>query len=447
MEHGETALLGVPSPTSGRAWVLTGLAVASRAWTALLSWLSPNQQLGSRDASLDILRGVAILLVLMHHMPGFGLDIRNPLDWPALPWARVGWTGVDLFFVLSGFLVGGLLIREMLTRGRLDAGRFLVRRGLKIWPPYLIYLLTTVWVPTQTGEMGSLGASLWSLRANWVHLQNYVFRLGHVPGEWTLLTPRSHTWSLAVEEHFYLALTGLVPWASGQARLRKRHAMSWVPFVVLGTTVVCLAARVGLWWLSPTSSWQRWYYPSHLRVDGLMWGVGLAWVYHCQANRMEGWGRHWRWLMLTGVLMLAPFAIWTNQARGVHVFGLTAVYLAYGLILVAFLEGHKRSRRWTVFVRSVPGRALAWIGFYSYSIYLWHVDLAQMPSRRIVVGQLLHFIPGGIGLRTTANLGVYLLLAVVGGAVVGRLIETPFLAWRDRLFPSRSTALTLGARN
>ena len=55
-------------------------------------------------------------------------------------WMRFGWTGVDLFFVLSGFLVGGLLFRELRQQSGLDVRRFIIRRGFKIWPSYLVFL-------------------------------------------------------------------------------------------------------------------------------------------------------------------------------------------------------------------------------------------------------------------------------------------------------------------
>ena len=84
-----------------------------------------------RMIELDVLRGVAILLVLFHHrvLPGRGTGIMKI---PATMLERFGWTGVDLFFVLSGFLVGGLLFNELRTKGEIDLRRFIVRRGFKI---------------------------------------------------------------------------------------------------------------------------------------------------------------------------------------------------------------------------------------------------------------------------------------------------------------------------
>src|SRR5215471_10860874 len=86
-----------------------------------------------RYHSLDVLRGVAVLAVMCRHY----------VIW--LPMAA-GWAGVDLFFVLSGFLISGLLFTDYKQNGRISVGRFLVRRGLKIYPPYYAFLFLTAWL-------------------------------------------------------------------------------------------------------------------------------------------------------------------------------------------------------------------------------------------------------------------------------------------------------------
>lgn len=92
---------------------------------------------GGRLIQLDVLRGLAILLVLGDHYATsvdesrLGAGHLQPLN---AAMERFGWSGVDLFFVLSGFLVGGLLFSELKRNVRLDVRRFLVRRAFKIWP-------------------------------------------------------------------------------------------------------------------------------------------------------------------------------------------------------------------------------------------------------------------------------------------------------------------------
>src|ERR1043165_9002825 len=84
--------------------------------------------MGSRNQSLDVLRGVAVLLVIGCHLHYYRL------------WAKGGWCGVDLFFVLSGFLVSGLLFQEYKNTGTIQFRRFILRRGMKIWPAFYVFL-------------------------------------------------------------------------------------------------------------------------------------------------------------------------------------------------------------------------------------------------------------------------------------------------------------------
>src|SRR5262249_23529139 len=142
---------------------------------------------------------IAVLLVLGRHFyPSKGV---NPI---LLTWQRGGWIGVDLFFVLSGFLVSGLLFDEHLRQKKLSINTFLLRRGLKIYPAFWVLIIVTIFVnstqnlPTPTkGLIGEL-----------LFLQNYLAAL------W------NHTWSLAVEEHFYLGLALLL------FLLHKKRALS-----------------------------------------------------------------------------------------------------------------------------------------------------------------------------------------------------------------------------
>src|SRR5215469_6695095 len=95
-----------------------------------------------RIPQLDILRAIAVLLVIGNHV-----------TWsPVL--VRFGWTGVDLFFCLSGFLVSGLLFRDYRRYGTLHWKRFLIRRGFKIYPGYYALLLTTVLLDRFVREPG-----------------------------------------------------------------------------------------------------------------------------------------------------------------------------------------------------------------------------------------------------------------------------------------------------
>jgi peptidoglycan/LPS O-acetylase OafA/YrhL len=143
--------------------------------------------LGTRNQSLDVLRALAVLLVMGRHFPYYAL------------WGRVGWVGVDLFFVLSGFLISGLLFQEYKRTGMIDFWRFTFRRGLKIWPPLYVFLMATATAVLLSHQAFPRG--LFAAAAGFY--MNYFLSAGvhnAVPTTSYLVT---HTWSLAVEEHFY----------------------------------------------------------------------------------------------------------------------------------------------------------------------------------------------------------------------------------------------------
>lgn len=135
-------------------------------------------QPGKRNLQLDVLRGLAILLVIGRHM-----EVKRPegvLGVLADAWYKVGWIGVDLFFVLSGFLIGGLLLTELEKHGSIDILRFLIRRGLKIYPLYFVFMVYLIFMPAVKTAIS--GADIFeTLRIRWdllwpnfLFLQNYV---------------------------------------------------------------------------------------------------------------------------------------------------------------------------------------------------------------------------------------------------------------------------------
>lgn len=146
----------------------------------------------TRNRQLDVLRGTAILLVLGRHLPEGTTPIRGFIVGILSLWYRIGWSGVDLFFVLSGFLVSGLLFREYRAEGHVRPGRFYLRRGLRIWPAFYLMIAVSLLLLWRTTRLSQVLIEVF-------FVQSY-FSKGCL---WM------HTWTLAVEEHFYLALGAL----------------------------------------------------------------------------------------------------------------------------------------------------------------------------------------------------------------------------------------------
>src|SRR5207249_5312800 len=124
-----------------------------------------------RSSTLDIMRAVAIALVLGRHMEVCSKDTNAGLHYLTALWNRGGWIGVDLFFVLSGFLVSGLLFREHEKYHELHIGHFLIRRGLKIYPPFWLLIGFTVFLVKLRYQQLPLGALASALASELLFVQ------------------------------------------------------------------------------------------------------------------------------------------------------------------------------------------------------------------------------------------------------------------------------------
>jgi peptidoglycan/LPS O-acetylase OafA/YrhL len=352
-----------------------------------------------RDRWLDALRGMAVLLVLGRHLE-FPTD-AHPL---LAAWQRGGWVGVDLFFVLSGFLVSGLLFREYRRTGSVTLGRFLVRRAFRIYPAFFV-LLGCTWLISR-----SLHTPHTSVRA---FLAEVLFVQNYYRGVW------SHTWSLAVEEHFYIALPLLLLGLIWMGRHTRDPFRLLVPLGAM--TVVGLAGlRWFNAWLEPYSNPTH-LFPTHLRADSLLAGVLLAYAWHFHRaafNRLVG-GRR-RMLLVAGVACFVPaFLFELETAWFMSTLGLTLFAIGAVLVIAAGLGSE------------APGvaRRLAPIGGFSYSIYLWHMPV-------LIWGVPLCERTLGYRLDDGVRIAVYLAGSLVTGAGMAWLVETPALWLRDRWFGS-----------
>ncbi len=390
--------------------------------------LSPPSSV-KRIVSLDVLRGIAIGLVLLAHIP-----FDRPTDWFGYPILQrlttSGWMGVDLFFVLSGFLVAGLLFREFQRRGTIDVGRFLLRRGLKIWPSYYAAFGTLLALELLLGWSTS-GAVDWGLIPktwpSWLFLQNYAY------SHWRW------TWTLAVEEHFYLTipfcLLLLLRFREcGDAQRRSRLIIG----SMLAFCACVLAARTAQAFRFPVNAWRTLYEPTHFRVDSLLSGVLISYVYYFHRPWLERL-RPYRILMFFSALaLLAPVTIWPlTTTRFCVTIGFTLLYLAFGAVLiVTVLTDWSRCPRALARAAQPMIRTLRVLGIYSYTIYIMHYALYRLvPGTNDALRAVLTSHWGLTVWPTTLIIcTVYLVIAIGSGILLSHLIERPVLAWRERRF-------------
>jgi peptidoglycan/LPS O-acetylase OafA/YrhL len=363
-----------------------------------------------RIKQLDILRGAAILLVLLHHLPA-----PKSVAWWGVVLVRVkslGWVGVDLFFVLSGLLIGGLLLGEWGQFGGVNIRRFYLRRAFKLYPGFYTLLAITVAVGLTFG----VGPTFWrgAVLSEMLFLQNYLHRV------------YVHTWSLAVEEHFYLVL----PWGLivlfAACRRWKWDAVRAASWCFGGMAVVLLAMRC--WSLSAEWDPRVHHWPTHLRIDSLSFGVLLALVRRDRGEWLAGWVRRWkRAILAVSVGLVAPAWFLKLSSPFMHSVGFTMLFVGFGGVLLLSLYGsgsERKSLRWC-------GDGLAYIGTYSYSIYLWHMAPVYwvVPLAERSLGVTLGY----------GTVCVFMLIgSVVLGVAAAKVVEFPLLRLRDRWFPSRS---------
>ena len=386
-----------------------------------------------RVIQLDFLRGIAILLVLGDHSVNLirpeKAGVFRPL---ATFFDRFGWTGVDLFFVLSGFLIGGLLFREIQKYGQLDVRRFIIRRGLKIWPSYYIFL---AWVFLQAFRAThSFHDSIQPLIPNLLHIQNYVY------------TKQEITWSLSLEEHFYLFLPILL-WL--MTRKQPNNRLHLIPAVYMTIAATCLVFRLLAQHIYPWHPGMdyRWVWkvsmPTHLRMDELLFGVLLAYISIFKPERLKfvTESSRSRWLLFAAglVLLTPPFILNREDPIGVIAFyALNPLFLSlgYGCILLSCVYAKTAVGETGRLFQNPISRLIAVVGFYSYPIYLWHINQGW---ERVFAWQYHHkFDNMGESLRWVVVVTLFVVISIVFGIIFSRLLEMPILALRERLFPDRT---------
>ena len=368
-----------------------------------------------RLKQLDLLRGVAILLVLGRHpvvMPAEA-GVFQPL---AEFWLQIGWTGVDLFFVLSGFLIGGLLFNEIKLTSTIDVRRFLIRRGFKIWPAYyvlVIFMLLAVPIAVEPGKVLPIEDRFVLLLPHFVHAQNYFGIVG------------LHTWSLAVEEHFYLFLPIVL---MVFVRVRRDRLFAYVTTLAVLISLACFALR----WVTFADEFSDKLIPTHLRIDSLFFGVFLAAIYHLKPTWLAALVRYRAVLLAIGLLMITTVLF--NRIEGLGSFltwGFSLLYIGYGCLLIATISSSEQ------LTRSAFSKAAIFIGISSYSIYLWHWHLSAI-IRILSKPWLSEFG----SLKWAILMSVYILTATFFGYMMNRLIEAPALKLRDRFFPPQAPPVT-----
>lgn len=329
-----------------------------------------------RIPGLDGLRAVSILLVIFSHvLQTYHWSQSVPFVWRLNP----GATGVSVFFVISGYLITTLLLRERTTSGHISLKSFYLRRFFRIVPAYLVYLAAIVLLAAN----GVVHVAWSDFGAALLYVTNYT------QVNWLLL----HTWSLSVEEQFYLLFPLLLVFA-------KRPTLLAVLTGTLGLSVLArLLNQVwGIWPVDATYSFEG-------RADQLAFGCLCA-VFQQQAPTQLKVQLSRVALPVSALLLCLALALPIGHARTL-LFN-TLIGLAVTLLIYACTT---QPAHWLT--RLLNMRPLRAIGVISYSLYLWQ-QLWFAPE--------LHF-----------SLPVALGGAIASGVASYWLVEQTGLRWRKRL--------------
>ncbi|WP_308406569.1 acyltransferase [Streptomyces sp. AC555_RSS877] len=339
-------------------------------------------------AGLDGLRTVAVVLVIVYHV--------EPDLVPG------GSVGVDVFFTLSGFVITRLLVAEYARTGRIGLWSFYRRRWLRLVPAMLV-MCAVVALLSMALPLPLLDGA-WTAAALAAGSVVNLVRAGE-PGPYSDLTvPFSHTWSLGVEEQFYLAWPLLLLVLLRHATARR--VLGWVAALC----VLPVIWRMVLW--DPTAA-HRIYNGPDTRADQLLIGALLAVVLaRLRADDPRlALLRRWAGRLCWPALVLLGLVAWQVPITGASRWNpvwYTVGFLAAAVLsatVVAALDLCPRS--WPSRLLSVS--ALAWVGRnLSYGMYLWHYPVIRLLSDLGVDGDRL--LPAGIAVTVAAALASYVLV-------------------------------------
>jgi peptidoglycan/LPS O-acetylase OafA/YrhL len=304
--------------------------------------------------SLDGIRAIAIMLVVVSHLVQSQSFLGSNLTGHLV---ELGQLGVRIFFVLSGFLITTLLLKELDTDGHIRLGRFYFRRTLRIFPPY--YTLIFV-----TGLLAAVG---------WVQLnQGDIFHAlsytsNYYPTAWSL----GHSWSLSVEEQFYLL------WPATLLLLGKKRGI-WVALAML---VLCPLIRLFYWKFVPDTGIIEFRFEAiadYLAVGCVLAGT-RGWL---REQRLYQRLQHSKLMLLLPLIIL--FITYLGRTRLVEVVsmvGMTVMIISIAACLDYCVTNHSGR-----IGRVLNSKPLVRVGAMSYSIYLWQ-QLFLNPSSSSVVNK------------------------------------------------------------
>ena len=339
--------------------------------------------------ALDGLRAVAVVGVLLYHS--------------GLSWAKGGFLGVDVFFALSGFLITSLLLQEYDRWSHLDLLAFWGRRARRLLPAmFLVVIAVAVYAKVyvdEASQSGLRGDSISSLLyvANW----QFVLQGSSYFDQYVAPSPLKHTWSLAIEEQFYLVfplvLLILLAWL-GRRWLR-------LALVLLGGAVLSAWLMAALF--VPGEDPSRVYYGTDTRVQTLLVGAALAAALPWLAERRAVRAVAPALSVVSGIAVIGAL-VWLSDSDSRLYRGGFLLVAVVSTVLIGSVVIGRGPVRWLL-----ERRAMVRVGVISYGVYLWHWPI------------FVWLTPDRTHLSAPALLALRFLVTFVVAAVSYEFVEQP----------------------
>lgn len=366
-----------------------------------------------RLPGLDTLRAAAIILVLAYHYMVV-VSGRNTFGF----FTDIGWAGVDLFFVLSGYLIGNQILSPIALGQDFSLKAFYIKRMLRTLPNYYFILAIYFIFPSQLG--GEETASIWRFLT---FTQNFGLRPGQT---------FTHSWSLCIEEQFYLILPAIVLMV---ASFKGSKKLGWI---IIGTAVVAGMTVRGMAWFGNGKAaitgydyYEHIYYSSFARFDELLPGVAIAMLKNFHAEYYSKLLRRGNLLLVTGLAATGTMLYLFSNFLGTpgYGFGFYMTTLGYPLLATSFAILTLSALSPTSLLHRIRVPGAASLALWSYAIYLAH-----KPIFKLSIAPLTKM---GIDTHSILGIGIIMIASLWGGWLLFRLIETPFMVLRARLYSRR----------
>jgi peptidoglycan/LPS O-acetylase OafA/YrhL len=362
-------------------------------------------------ADVEGLRGIAVLLVVGCHC--------------GISWCAGGFVGVDVFFVISGYLITGLLVREYLETSLIDFGGFFARRARRLLPACLVVLASTTLAAALLLSPQELDSTARAALASSLYVSNMFF--DHATSDYFAAGVQRnallHTWSLGVEEQFYLVWPGLILFA---CRSRRARSVVWILGALAVGSFACgvLATRAApmfAFYELPARAWE-------FAAGGLL----ALWTAVASSARTRIWAVTGG---AVGAAMILGTVLWVKGGSGFP--GWIAVIPVAGTLLTLFAGVVAPHRGVSAVLGAAP---LQFLGARSYAWYLWHwpfVIFAEVLLPAVTVVQ-----------KIEAALAALLMAAMTYRWIEQPIRTSPYLTRRPNLSlcaAAGAALLTVGA--